>query len=79
MPLHSTTFEFLKPSDEQTNTMATLRQAARDYATIVEAMMPDGADKTYVLRRIRETAMWVNVAVTREADGTPRNRHPVGD
>lgn len=70
--LHSSTFEYLNPTDDQKETMAELRSASKAYAELVDHMLPDGADKTYVLRRIRETAMWINVAVTREADGTPR-------
>jgi hypothetical protein len=70
--LHPSTFEYLKPTDDQVFAMADLRSASKSYAEYVDAHLPDGADKTYILRRIRETAMWINVAVTREADGTPR-------
>lgn len=73
MLLHESTFEYLKPTDEQLEQMAALRIAARGYADFVDANLPDGADKTYILRKIREIAMWVNVAVTREANGTPRS------
>jgi hypothetical protein len=70
--LHSSTFEYLIPTDEQIATMAELRNASKKYAELVDHMLPNGPDKTYILRRIRETAMWINVSVTREADGTPR-------
>jgi hypothetical protein len=72
MSLHPTTFEYLKPTDAQMATMSALRMASARYAAILDEHLPDGPDKTYILRRVRETAMWVNVAVTREADGTPR-------
>lgn len=72
MSLHESTFAYLNPTDEQKATMNTLRIGAAQYAALVDQLLPAGPDKTYVLRRIRETAMWVNVAVTREADGTPR-------
>lgn len=70
--LHPSTFEYLKPTDAQVETMARLRKASAFYAQMIDETLPDGADKTYILRRIRETAMWINVAITREADGTPR-------
>lgn len=73
MLLHSSTFDYLKPTDEQIEQMAALRQASKEYAELIDSQLPDGPDKTYILRRIRETAMWINVAVTREADGTPRS------
>jgi hypothetical protein len=52
--------------------MKRLRGSARAYCDVLEEELPDGPDKTYILRRVRETAMWVNVAVTRLPDGTPR-------
>lgn len=72
MPLHPSTFEYLKPTSAQIETMSRLRMASSNYALAVANNLPDGPDKTYILRRIRETAMWINVALTREADGTPR-------
>jgi hypothetical protein len=70
--LHATTFEHLKPTDAQIYSMAKGRSVSTAYASMLDAILPDGPDKTYILRRVRETAMWVNVALTREADGTPR-------
>ena len=70
--LHDSTFEYLKPTDEQIEKMATLRAAAKTYADALDAALPDGPDKTYILRAHRQNAMWVNVAVTRHPDGTPR-------
>lgn len=70
--LHPTTFEYLMPTDEQKHTMGVLRDAARRYSEMIEALVPDGPDKTFILRQHRQNAMWVNVAVTRLHDGTPR-------
>lgn len=70
--MHPSTFEYLKPTDAQKELMEFMRERSKNYAQDVEAHLPDGADKTYILRKLREVAMWVNVAITREADGTPR-------
>jgi hypothetical protein len=70
--MHSTTFEYLKPTDKQVSDMAKVRQAARDYCDILEKYLPDGPDKTFVIRAHRSNAMWANVAITRHPDGTPR-------
>jgi hypothetical protein len=70
--MHSSTFEYLKPTDDQIKAMAELRTTTAIYAKELERLLPEGADKTYILRRVRETAMWINVAITRYADGTPR-------
>lgn len=39
---------------------------------ILEAELPDGPDKTFIIRQHRQTAMWANVSITRQADGAPR-------
>lgn len=72
MPLHDSTFEYLKPTDEQIAQMAEVRTAARVYAELLDRVLPDGPDKTYILRAHRSNAMWANVAITRLLDGTPR-------
>lgn len=73
MALHESTFGFLAPTDDQKQTMNVVRAASKSYADILDKMLPDGPDKTYALRKVREIAMWANVAVTRSADGTPRD------
>ena len=72
MPLHPSTFEYLKPTEQQLIDMSCVRLAAKVYAKTLEEVLPDGPDKTFVLRAHRANAMWANVAITREADGTPR-------
>lgn len=70
--MHTSTFEYLKPTNEQIDKMSYLRQTTAAYADTLERELPDGADKTYILRSLRSLAMWINVSITREADGTPR-------
>ena len=70
--LDKTTFQYLKPSEEQQRAMEAVRWAAFEYSSKLEALVPDGPDKTYLLRKLREVAMWANVAITRQPDGTPR-------
>jgi len=72
MALHPTTFEYLKPTDEQLKAMTAARTNMKIFVHNLDKLMPDGADKTYVMRQLRELAMWINASITREADGTPR-------
>jgi len=72
MSLHPSTFDYLKPRQGQLEVMSALRLATKNYADVLEQALDDGPDKTYILRRVRETAMWVNVCLTRNADGSPR-------
>lgn len=71
--MHSSTYEYLKPTDEQIEQMARHREAAKVYGDALEQLLPDGPDKTYVIRQHRSNAMWANVAITRQPDGTPRS------
>lgn len=71
--MHPSTYEYLKPADDQLWQMATLRQAAAIYGQALEDLLPDGPDKTFVIRAHRSNAMWANVAITRLPDGTPRS------
>lgn len=70
--MHNSTYEYLKPTDEQLEVMSRIRQAAKTYGEVLEKELPDGADKTFIIRNHRSNAMWANVAITREQDGTPR-------
>ena len=71
--MHDSTYEYLKPTDKQLESMAQVRSAAKAYGDVLDQMLPDGPDKTYVIRKHRENAMWANVAITRQPDGTPRS------
>lgn len=70
--LDPSTFEYLKPTNDQLEVMSYLRQRTADYAEALDTVLVDGPDKTYLLRKLREVAMWINVCVTRNADGSPR-------
>ncbi len=71
--MHSTTFEYLKPSDAQVEQMAKVREAAAVYAAAILVNVPEGPDRTYLMRKHREVAMWANIAITRNPDGSPRS------
>jgi len=70
--MHSSTYDYLKPTDEQMAQMTKAREAAKVYGEALDALLPDGPDKTFVMRAHRSNAMWVNVAITRQPDGAPR-------
>lgn len=72
MTLHSSAFEYLKPTDVQMNTMAAVREEFAEFAGKLDLALPDGPDKTYLLRQLRDVAMWANIAITRNPDGSPR-------
>ena len=72
MSLHPSTFEYLKPTEKQLKAMEDVRVDFKVFASYLSKALPDGPDKTYVLRKLRECAMWSNIALTRHPDGSPR-------
>jgi hypothetical protein len=70
--MHPSTFAYLKPTNDQMEAMEQLRKAAKVYADHLSDHLPEGPDKTYTLRKLREVAMWANITVTRHANGEPR-------
>ena len=54
------------PTPKQLEAMTRLRQAAVVYGMALVELLPDGPDKTWVIRNHRTTAMWANVAGERE-------------
>ena len=70
--MHPSTYEYLKPTDDQIAKMAHVRLATKAYSEVLEAELPEGPDKTFVIRNHRSNAMWCNVCITRLPDGTPR-------
>jgi hypothetical protein len=72
MALDASTFDYLAPSQSQVDVMTELRQKTGQYGRELERLLPEGADKTHVLRLLRTLAMWANVAITRRDNGQPR-------
>lgn len=71
--MHPGTFDYLKPTDGQVKTMQTVREGYAALCRLVDTNCPAGADKDHAIRILRESAMWANICITRESDGTPRS------
>ena len=69
---HNGTFDYVKPIADQIARMERVCEAAKVFAAALAAELPDGPDKTFALRNLRTTAMWANIAITRQTDGSPR-------
>ena len=70
--MDTTTYNYIKPTDEQVARMERVREAAKAFSEVLERELPDGPDKTFVIRNHRTTGMWANVSITRQPDGSPR-------
>ena len=71
--MHDSAFQYLTPTEEQKKSMQWVRDAALEFYNVLEAAVPNGPDKSYLVRKFREVAMWANVAITRGPDGEPRS------
>jgi hypothetical protein len=71
--MHEQSFRSLPPSNAALERdVAQARVAAENYARAIDGLVEDGPDKTYLMRKFREVAMWVNTAIIRNSDGSPR-------
>jgi hypothetical protein len=59
-------------SDDKQATLQALQEAAHTYASHVIELVPDGTDKTYLMRKFHEVTMWVQIAVSREMHAEKR-------
>ena len=72
MDLDLSMFEHLKPTNKQKEIMDVLRKEAANYANILNTLLPEGPDKSFIIRQLRTVAMWASVCVTRHSNGAPR-------
>lgn len=70
--MHPLTYEHLQPTTEQLAQMAHVRAAAKAFSDVLDHILPEGPDKTFIIRAHRANVMWANVSITRHPDGTPR-------
>jgi hypothetical protein len=59
-------------SDDRQATLQALQEAAHEYVSHIIELVPEGADKTYLMRKFHEVTMWVQVAVSREVHAEKR-------
>lgn len=70
--LHESTFSYLMPTPGQKLVMEAARSAFANLAAHLDDIVPSGPDKTFMFRNLRDCAMWANIAITRNPDGSPR-------
>ena len=70
--MHDSTFAYLQPPQAQIDRMQECRVSFAELANFLDEIVPDGPDKTYLMRKLREVGMWANIAITRNPDGSPR-------
>jgi hypothetical protein len=56
-------FTYHAPSSDQQVAYAKLRSSALDFAKAINDLVPDCADKTAAIRKVREATMTANAAI----------------
>lgn len=56
-------FTYHTPQPEQLQSYQVLRDAAKQFAHTINKYVPDCADKTAAIRKVREAVMTVNAAI----------------
>jgi hypothetical protein len=56
-------FTYHPPTPDQIPLYGELREAARQFAHVVNRCCPDGADKSAAIRKIREAVLTANAAI----------------
>lgn len=61
-------FSYHTPTKDQTTIYETIRAHAREFAHIINNLVPAGQDKQNALERLRDAVMWANAAVATTAE-----------
>lgn len=64
-------FTYHSPSADQVPKYEAIRAHAREFAHVINNLVPDSADKTTALRTLREAVMWANAAIATELPNPP--------
>lgn len=60
-------FTYHAPTPDQIERYQALRDAAKELAYLIVALVPDGPDKSAAIRKLRETVMTANAGIACEA------------
>lgn len=56
-------FTYHAPKGDQPQRYESLRQAARDFAQLIEAYCPTSREKSLAFTSLQQTVMWANAAI----------------
>lgn len=72
-------FTYHAPTQDQIPVYEAIRSHGREFAHVINNLVPDCADKSHAMRILRDVVMWANAAVaTTPADAPAPERHVVG-
>jgi hypothetical protein len=66
-------FVYHAPTPDEVTTYEKLRSSARDFANAINELVPDCADKTAAIRKLREAMMTANAAIACHNPGIPES------
>lgn len=64
-------FTYHAPTKDQTTVYEAIRAHGREFAFVINNLVPDGQDKIEALNKLREAVMWANAAVATDTEAAP--------
>ena len=61
----TTRFTYHPPKDDQPERYQKIRDAAHDFADLIEAACPESREKSLAMTNLEEAVMWANAAIAR--------------
>lgn len=60
-----TAFTYHRPTSGDINSISVIRGDCKDLAECIDALVPDGREKSIALTKIEEAMMWANAGIVR--------------
>jgi len=70
-------FTYHAPTQDQIPVYEAIRSHGREFAHVINQLVPDCADKTHAMRTLRDTVMWANAALATSPAPADAARQPV--
>ena len=59
------TFTYHPPKDDQTARYVSIREKAKELATMIDSLCPESRERSLAFTRLDEVVMWANASIAR--------------
>ena len=61
-------FVYHKPKEDDVMKYVTIRQQAKQFADIINGIVPEGREKSLAISKLEEVVMWANAGIARRGE-----------
>lgn len=61
-------FVYHKPKENDAMKFVTIRQQAKQFADIINGVVPEGREKSLAITKLEEVVMWANAGIARRGE-----------